>query len=109
MEGYLSNKTENFVDHPEKLYRLRRGESQDKKLEFADPKVEAEGSSEPPKKSPPPSPRKINFHCYRWENNRSQSARSGRYAPRTSSTYNRKAVRDEDLNNSHGATFTLHW
>jgi hypothetical protein len=26
MDGYLSNKLDNFVDDPEKLYRLRRGE-----------------------------------------------------------------------------------
>ena len=57
MDGYLSNKPENFVDDPEKLYRLRRREAQAKKLEFADPKAEAEGSSKPPKESPPPSPR----------------------------------------------------
>jgi hypothetical protein len=46
MDGYLSNKPDNFVDDSEKLYRLRRPEAQAKKLEFADPKVEAEGSSE---------------------------------------------------------------
>jgi hypothetical protein len=46
MDGYLSNKPDNFVDDPEKLYRLRRREAQAKKLEFVDPKVEAEGSSE---------------------------------------------------------------
>jgi hypothetical protein len=39
----LSNKPKIFVDDPEKLYRLRRREAQDKKLEFADPKAEAEG------------------------------------------------------------------
>ena len=57
MDGYLSNKPENFVDDPEKLYRLRRREAQAKKLEFADPNAEVEGSSESPKESPPPSPR----------------------------------------------------
>jgi hypothetical protein len=57
MDGYLSNKPDNFVDDPEKLYRLRRREAQAKKLEFADPKVEAEGSSESLKESPPQSPR----------------------------------------------------
>jgi hypothetical protein len=46
MEDYLSNKPENFVDDPEKLYRLKRREAQDKKLQFADPKAEAEGSPE---------------------------------------------------------------
>jgi hypothetical protein len=27
MDGYLSNKPDNFVDYPEKLYRLRRREA----------------------------------------------------------------------------------
>jgi hypothetical protein len=27
MDGYLSNKPDNFVDDPEKLYRLRRCEA----------------------------------------------------------------------------------
>jgi hypothetical protein len=57
MDGYLSNKHENFVDDPEELYRLRRREAQAKKLKFVDPKEEAKGSSESPKESPPPSPR----------------------------------------------------
>jgi hypothetical protein len=57
LDGYLSNKPHNFVDDPEKLYRLRRREAQAKKLEFADPKAEAEGSSESQKESPPQSPR----------------------------------------------------
>jgi hypothetical protein len=59
MDGYLSNKLDNFVDDPEKLYRLRRREAQAKKLEFANPKAEVEGSSESPKESPLQSP---------WEN-----------------------------------------
>jgi hypothetical protein len=45
------------MDDPKKLYRLRSRKAQAKKLEFADPKVEVEGSSEFPKESPPPSPR----------------------------------------------------
>jgi hypothetical protein len=49
MDDYLYNKPKNFVDDPEKLYRLRRREAQAKKLEFADPKAEAKGSSVPPK------------------------------------------------------------
>ena len=57
MDGYLSNKPVNFVDDPEKLYRLRRREAQAKKLELADLKAEAESSSGSPKESPPPSPR----------------------------------------------------
>jgi hypothetical protein len=58
MDGYLSNKPDNFVDDPEKLYRLRRCEAQQaKKLDFVDSKLEDEGSLESPKKSPPQSPR----------------------------------------------------
>jgi hypothetical protein len=49
MDGYLSNKPENFVDDPEKLYSLRRREAEAKKMEFAYPKAEAIGSSETPK------------------------------------------------------------
>jgi hypothetical protein len=57
MDDYLSNKPENFMDDPEKLYRLRRREAQTKKLESADPKAEAERSSESPIESPPQNPR----------------------------------------------------
>jgi hypothetical protein len=58
MDDYLSNKTDNFVDDPEKLYRLRRREVQQaKKLDFVDSKSEDEVSTESPKKSPPQSPR----------------------------------------------------
>jgi hypothetical protein len=34
MDGYLSNKPDNFVDDPEILYRLRRLEAQAKKAGF---------------------------------------------------------------------------
>jgi hypothetical protein len=58
MDGYLSNKLDNFVDDPEKFYWLRRREAQQaKKLDFVDSKWEDEGSLESPKKSPPQSPR----------------------------------------------------
>jgi hypothetical protein len=58
MDGYLSNKLDNFVDDPEKLYRLRRREEhQAKKLDFVDSKSEDKGSKESPKNSPPQSPR----------------------------------------------------
>jgi hypothetical protein len=58
MDGYLSNKPDNFVDDLEKLYRLRRREAhQAKKLDFVDSKSEDQGSSESPKNSPPQSPR----------------------------------------------------
>jgi hypothetical protein len=60
MDGYLSNKPDNFVDDPKKLYKLRRREAhQAKKLDFVDLKSEDEGSSESPKSSPAQSP---------WEN-----------------------------------------
>jgi hypothetical protein len=58
MDVYLSNKPDNFVDDPEKLYKLRRREAhQAKKLDFVDSKSEDEGSSESPKNSPLQSPR----------------------------------------------------
>jgi hypothetical protein len=58
MDGYLSNKPDNFVDDPEKLYRLRRHKShQAKKLDFVYSKSEDEGSSESLKNSPAQSPR----------------------------------------------------
>jgi hypothetical protein len=54
MDDYLSNKPDNFVDDPEKLYRLRRREAhQAKKLDFVDSKSEDQGLSESPKNSPP--------------------------------------------------------
>jgi hypothetical protein len=57
MDRCLSNKPDNFVDDPEKLYRLRRREApQAKKLDFVDSKSEDEGSSESPKESPLQSP-----------------------------------------------------
>jgi hypothetical protein len=60
MDGYLSNKPDNFVDDPEKLYRLRRHEAhQAKKLDFVDSESEDKGSQESPNNSPPQSP---------WEN-----------------------------------------
>jgi hypothetical protein len=65
MDGYLSNNPDNFVDDPDKHYRLRRREAQAKKLEFADSIAEGEGSSESPKESPPQSLGRTDFH--RWE------------------------------------------
>jgi hypothetical protein len=57
MDGYLSNKPDNFVDDPEKLYRLRRREAhQAKKLDFVDSNSEDKGSKESLKNSPPQSP-----------------------------------------------------
>jgi hypothetical protein len=60
MDGYLSNKPDNFVDDPEKLYRLSRREAhQAKKLDFVDSESEDKWSKESPKNSPPQSPREI--------------------------------------------------
>jgi hypothetical protein len=40
MDGYLSNKSDNFVDDQEKLYKLRRREAQQaKKMDFCRFKV----------------------------------------------------------------------
>jgi hypothetical protein len=53
MDGYLSNKPDNFVDDPEKLYRLRRREAHlAKKLDFVDSKSEDKGLKESPENSP---------------------------------------------------------
>jgi hypothetical protein len=58
MDGYLSNKPNNFVDDPEKLYRLRRCEAhQAKKLDFGDSMSEDKGLKESLKNPPPQSPR----------------------------------------------------
>jgi hypothetical protein len=58
MDCYLSNKPNNFVDDPEKLYRLRRHEAhQAKKLDFVDSKSKDKGLKESPKHSPTQSPR----------------------------------------------------
>jgi hypothetical protein len=59
MDGYLSNKPDNFLDDLEKRYTLRRCEAQQaKRLDFVDSKSEDEGLKESPKNSPPQSPRK---------------------------------------------------
>jgi hypothetical protein len=58
MDDYLSNKPDNFVDDPEKLYMLRRREAhQAKKLDSIDLKSEDQGSLESPKNSLPQIPR----------------------------------------------------
>jgi hypothetical protein len=86
MDGYLSNKPDNFVDDPEKLYRLRRHEAQQaKKLDFVDSKSGDEGYRNLRRNHHLKVLGRIDFH--RWENNGRKSARSGSYAPRTSSTY----------------------
>jgi hypothetical protein len=52
MDDYHSNKPDNFVDDPEKLYRLRRRKAhQAKKLDFVDSKSEDKGLLESSKNS----------------------------------------------------------
>jgi hypothetical protein len=87
MDGYLSNNPENFVDDPEKVYRLRRREAQTKKLESADPRAEVEGSSESPKASLPQSPRENQLPPLPMGKQLQSECKIGSYAPRTSSTY----------------------
>jgi hypothetical protein len=85
MDGYLSNKPDNFVDDPEKLYRLRRREAQQaKKLDFVDLKPEDEGSLESPKNSPPQSPRENGIPPM---GEQPEERKIGELAPWTSSTY----------------------
>jgi hypothetical protein len=79
MDGYLSNKHDNFVDDPEKLYRLRRSEAhQAKKLDFVDSKSEDKKLKESPKNSPPQSPRENRLPPM---GEQLPQARSGSYAP----------------------------
>jgi hypothetical protein len=85
MDGYLSNKPDNFVDDPEKLYRLRRREAQQaKKLDFVDSKSEDEGSLESPKKSPPQSPQENQLPSM---GDQPQECKIGELCTRKSSTY----------------------
>jgi len=62
MDGSLSNKPENFVNDPEKIYRQRRREARSRKPELVDPKVEADGSSSSPQATPPTSPKEAPLH-----------------------------------------------
>jgi hypothetical protein len=86
MDGYLSNKPYNFVDDPEKLYKLRRREvHQAKKLDFVDSKSEDKGLKESPDNPILNVLGRIDLQ--QWVNNCRKHVRSGSYAPRTSSTY----------------------
>ena len=62
MDGSLSNKPENFVDDPEKIYRQRRREARSRKPELVDPEVEADDSSSSPQATPPTSPKEAPLH-----------------------------------------------
>ena len=62
MDRSLSNKPENFVDDPKKIYRQRRREARSRKLELVDPKEEVAGSSSSPQATPPTSPKEAPLH-----------------------------------------------
>ena len=62
MDGSLSNKPENFVDDPEKIYRQRRREARSSKLELVDPKEEVAGSSSLAQATPQTSPKEAPLH-----------------------------------------------
>jgi hypothetical protein len=86
MDGYLSNKPDNFVDDPEKLYRLRRREAhQAKKLDFVIQSRKTKDHWNLKRIHHLKVLGRIDFH--RWVNNRHKNARSWSYAPGTSSTY----------------------
>jgi hypothetical protein len=83
-----------------------------KKLDFVDLKSEGEGSSESPKKSPPQSPRENQLPPMGEQP--PQEHKIGELCtpdnvdlPILNLCGDRKAVPDQDLNNQHGATFTL--
>jgi hypothetical protein len=91
MDGYLSNKPENFVDDPKKLYRLRRCEAQAKKLDFVDLKAKDEGSFESSKESPPQCPRENRLPLMGEQPQ--PECKIGSYAPQTSPTYQSRTLR----------------
>jgi hypothetical protein len=87
MDGYLSIKLENFVDDPEKFYRLRRHEAQAKKLKLQIQKRRPKDRQNLQRNHHLQALGRINFNRNRWENNRSRSASSGSFAPQILSTY----------------------
>jgi hypothetical protein len=114
MDGYLYNKPEIFVDDLAKLYRLRRREAQAKKLEFADPKAEVGESLESTKESPPPSPSENQLQPQPIEDQPQLERKivklctpDIRRPTNLEPHKHQEVVRDQDLNNPHGATFTL--
>jgi hypothetical protein len=108
------NKPKTFVDDPEKLYKQRRREAQNKKSEIAHPKVEAKGLSESPKESLSPCPKENQLQPPLMREQPQPERKIGELcAPdiidHLSKTSQRsEGLRDQDLHNPHGATFTLH-
>jgi hypothetical protein len=85
MDGYLSNKPDNFVDDPEKLYRLsRRKAHKIRSWILYIQSREMKDHRNLQRNHHLKVLDRIEFH--RWEINR-KNERSGSYAPRTSSTY----------------------
>ena len=107
MDGSLSNKPENFVDDPEKIYRQRRREARSRKPELVDSKVEADGSSSSPQATPPTSPRDGATGARAYDRRAMHSGRSGLADPK--SRQHRSSVRDQDFNHKDGAKLALHW
>ena len=115
MDGSLSNKPENFVDDPEKIYRQRRREARSRKPELVDPKVEADDSSSSPQATPPTSPKEASLHqgmadgatgARAYNRRAMHSGRSGLADPK--SRQHRSSVRDQDFNHKDGAKLALH-
>jgi hypothetical protein len=101
----------NFVDDPEKLYRLRRCEAQQaKKLDFVYSKSEDEGSFSEEfttSKSSGESTSTDGRATTRTQDRGAMHHEHHRPTNLEPRGY-KKAVRDQDLNNPYGATFTLH-
>jgi hypothetical protein len=91
------------VDDLEKHYILRRYEALAKKLEFADSKVEVEGSSESPKETSPQSPRENQLPPLPMGEQPQPEHKIGVLC-----TPDIVDLPILNLNDLHGATFTLH-
>ena len=103
MDGSLSNRSENFVDDPEKLYRQRRRKARPRKLELVDPKDEADGSSSSPQTTPPTSPKEAPLH------QGMALPEPERTIGEPKSRQHRSSIRDQDFNHKDGAKLALHW
>ena len=114
MDGSLSNKPENFVDDPEKIYTQRRREARSRKPKLVDSKVEADGSSSSPQATPPTSPKGGATSpkdgatgAGAYDRRAMHSGRSGLADPK--SRQHRSSVRDQDFNHKDGAKLALYW
>ena len=87
MDGSLSNKPENFVDDPEKIYRQRRREARSKKPELVDPNKSKGGAT---------SPRDGATGAGAYDRIAIHSGHSGLADPK--SRQHRSSIRDQDFN-----------